>query len=205
MRSMTYNGGLTREQFLFYEIRIAAKFYKDGIDLEDALKEITTQNLFQFPTEREIKSIARACYRRLDALENAQLVQELAEAPTDIAKQINLYAIMRDNRLVWDFMIEQIGEKYRAQDLSFTRKDLNMFFTQLQAQDEKVASWSERTIQKIKGVLVRCLVETGYLDNHRDTTLHPVYLYDELRQGILANGDEAALPAFNVFKQEGRG
>lgn len=25
-----YNGGLTREQFLFYEIRIAAKFYLNG-------------------------------------------------------------------------------------------------------------------------------------------------------------------------------
>lgn len=199
-RSMTYNGSLTREQFLFYEIRIAARFYKESIGFDEALNHIKSQNLFQFPTEREIKSIVRACYRRLDTLENAQLVQELAEAPTEIAKQINLYAIMRDNRLVWDWMVGVIGEKYRSLDLTFTRKDLNIFFTQLQAQDEKVASWSEHTIQKIKGVLVRCLVETGYLDNHRDTTLHPVFLYDELRQGILANGDEAALPAFNVFE-----
>lgn len=200
MRSMTYNGALTREQFLFYEIRIAARFFMQGVTLDDAIQTITAQNLFQFPTEREIRSIARACYRRLGALENDTLVCELAEAPTEIAKQINLYAIMRDNRLVWDFMVDFIGEKYRNLDLILTRPELNVFMTELQTRDEKAATWSESTIKKIRGVLVRILVETGYLDNHRDTTLNPVYLYDELRQGIKANGDDSALCAFNCFE-----
>lgn len=200
MRSMTYNGALTREQFLFYEIRIAARFFMQGVTLDDAIQTITAQNLFQFPTEREVRSIARACYRRLGALENDTLVCELAEAPTEIAKQINLYAIMRDNRLVWDFMVDFIGEKYRNLDLILTRPELNVFMTELQTRDEKAATWSESTIKKIRGVLVRILVETGYLDNHRDTTLNPVYLYDELRQGIKANGDDSALCAFNCFE-----
>ena len=125
---------------------------------------------------------------------------ELAEAPTEIAKQINLYAIMRDNRLVWDFMVDFIGEKYRNLDLILTRPELNVFMTELQTRDEKAATWSESTIKKIRGVLVRILVETGYLDNHRDTTLKPVYLHDELRQGIKANGDDSALCAFNCFE-----
>lgn len=200
MRSMTYNGALTREQFLFYEIRIAARFFMQGVTLDDAIQTITVQNLFQFPTEREVRSIARACYRRLGALENDTLVCELAEAPTEIAKQINLYAIMRDNRLVWDFMVDFIGEKYRNLDLILTRPELNVFMTELQTRDEKAATWSESTIKKIRGVLVRILVETGYLDNHRDTTLKPVYLHDELRQGIKANGDDSALCAFNCFE-----
>lgn len=200
MRSMTYNGALTREQFLFYEIRIAARFFMQGVTLDDAIQTITAQNLFQFPTEREVRSIARACYRRLGALENDTLVCELAEAPTEIAKQINLYAIMRDNRLVWDFMVDFIGEKYRNLDLILTRPELNVFMTELQTRDEKAATWSESTIKKIRGVLVRILVETGYLDNHRDTTLKPVYLHDELRQGIKANRDDSALCAFNCFE-----
>ena len=167
MRSMTYNGALTREQFLFYEIRIAARFFMQGVTLDDAIQTITAQNLFQFPTEREVRSIARACYRRLGALENDTLVCELAEAPTEIAKQINLYAIMRDNRLVWDFMVDFIGEKYRNLDLILTRPELNVFMTELQTRDEKAATWSESTIKKIRGVLVRILVETGYLESPR--------------------------------------
>lgn len=196
----SYNGSLTAEQFLFYEIRIAAKFYIDGKTAEDASREIKEDNLFQYPTERQVSRMTRACYKRLDALGNERLVHELAFAPTEIAKQINLYAMMRYNRLVWEFMIQVVGEKYRNQDFSFSRKDLSAFFARIQAQDDSVSSWSENTIDKIKSVLVRVLVETGYLDSIKDPTLNPVLLYEELEQGIKANNDYVALPAFNFFR-----
>lgn len=196
----SYNGSLTAEQFLFYEIRIVAKFYIQGITIEEAIEKIKKDNLFQYPTERQVSRLARACYKRLDALENEQLIHELAFAPTEIAKQINLYAMMRYNRLVWEFMIGVIGEKYRNQDFSFSRKDINAFFTRLQAQDDSVSAWSENTISKIKSVLIRVLIETGYLDNLKDTTLNPVLLCEELEDGIKTNNDFDALPAFNYFR-----
>ena len=196
----SYNGSLTAEQFLFYEIRIAAKYYIDGKAIEEAIEIIKKDNLFQYPTERQVSRLARACYKRLDALGNEQLVHELAFAPSEIAKQINLYAIMKYNRLVWEFMIQVIGEKYSNQDFSFSRKDLNAFFTRLQAQNDSVSAWSENTVKKIKSVLVRMLVETEYLDGIRSTTLNPVLLCEELEEGIRVNHDDEALPAFNCFR-----
>ena len=198
-RIQEYSGALTREQFLFYEIRIAARLYLAGIDIPDAIKKIKEENLFQFPTEREIASMERVCYKRIKALESNMLVQELAEGPVSVAKQINLYAIMRSNGLVWDFMLQVIGEKYRNQDFSYEKKDLNVFFANLQAQNDTVASWSENTINKIKSVLTRMLVEAEYLESFRDKTLHPIYLPEELETGIRANGDLEVLPAFNCF------
>ena len=196
----SYNGSLTAEQFLFYEVRIAAKMYLNGKKIEEAVEEIKKDNLFQYPTERQVSRLARACYKRMDALDDEALVRDLAYAPTEIAKRINLYAIMRYNRLVWDFMIYVIGEKFRTQDFSFNRKDLNAFFSHLQAQNDSVAGWSDNTINKIKSVLVRCLVETEYLDHPKSTTLNPVFLCEELEQGIRENNDMEALPAFNCFR-----
>ena len=138
MNTTPYSGSLTAEQFLFYEIRIASKLYLQGISVDDAAAKIREDNLFQYPTERQISRMARACYRRLDALNNQKLIKEISSAPTEIAKQINLYAIMRYNRLVWDFMIQVIGEKFRTQDYSFERKDLNTFFSRLQAQNDSI-------------------------------------------------------------------
>ena len=34
-----YNGGLTREQFLFYEIRVLAGLLNDGLSEEEAVQE----------------------------------------------------------------------------------------------------------------------------------------------------------------------
>lgn len=200
MNTTPYSGSLTAEQFLFYEIRIASKLYMQGIRVDEAISRIKEDNLFQYPTERQISRMTKACYRRLDALNNQMLIQELSSAPTEIAKQINLYAIMRYNRLVWDFMLQVIGEKFRTQDFSFERKDLNTFFSCLQAQNDSIAGWSDNTIHKIKSVLVRCLVETEYLDHFKSTTLNPVFLCEELEQGIRENNDTEALPAFNCFR-----
>ncbi len=200
MNTAPYSGSLTAEQFLFYEIRIASKLYAQGISVDEAISRIKADNLFQYPTEREVARMTRACYRRLDALNNQCLIQEISSAPTEIAKQINLYAIMRYNRLVWDFMIQVIGEKFRTQDFSFERKDLNAFFSHLQAQNDSVAGWSDSTISKIKSVLVRCLVETEYLEHFKSTTLNPVLLCEELEQGIRENNDTEVLPAFNCFR-----
>ena len=200
MTTAPYSGSLTAEQFLFYEIRIASKLYAQGVSVDEAISRIKADNLFQYPTEREVARMTRACYRRLDALNNQYLIQEISSAPTEIAKQINLYAIMRYNRLVWDFMIQVIGEKFRTQDFSFERKDLNAFFSHLQAQNDSVAGWSDSTISKIKSVLVRCLVETEYLEHFKSTMLNPVLLCEELEQGIRENNDTEVLPAFNCFR-----
>lgn len=199
-RSQVYSGTITAEQFLFYEIRIASKYYLDGVPVEVAIEEIKENNLFQYPTERLVSRMVRSCYKRLDALDNDTLRWELSAAPIAIAKQINLYAMMRYNRLVWDFMVGVIGEKYKNQDFSFTRKDVNAFFSHLQEQNDDVAGWSELTISKNKQVLTKVLVEAQMLDTVKSDRLNPLFLCDELEEGIRANNDTEALAAFNCFR-----
>jgi len=197
---MSYNGGLTAEQFLFFEMRIVSKQYLEGKPIEEIIENVKRDNLFQYPTERMINRFARACHRRIVALGNEKLVYEVANAPVDVAKQINLYAMMRYNRLAREFMIGLIGEKYRQQDFSYTRKDINVFFSRLQEQNDDVAAWSEQTISKLKQVLTKCLIETEMLDSVRDTTLNPIFISAELESGIRENNDLTALAAFNCFR-----
>ena len=194
-----YNGGLTREQFLFYEMRIVANLVNQGLSRDEIAKKIYDENLFQFPTERAINLITRCCFRRLDALESDVLIEQLATASIDVAKQITLYAMMKQNRIVWDFMITVIAEKYRTQDFSFSKKDLNLFFLRLQEQNDDIATWTDGTINKIKQVLLKTLVECEYLDSTKSENLNLIYIVPELEDEIKANNDIAALAAFNCF------
>ena len=195
----TYNGGLTREKFLFYEIRIVAKLLCDGMSRKEILNAVQRDNLFQFPTEKMISNIANTCFKRIDALDSPALVAYLAESPMEDAKQINLYAMMKYNRLVWDFMVTVVGEKYRTQDFELTARDMNTFMERLREQNDLVASWSETTIRKIKQVLIRTLVECDYLESFRAETLNNIAIVPELEEAINESGDIPALPAFNCF------
>ncbi len=194
-----YIASLTREPFLFYEMRTTAKLLSSGLNEEDVVIQIMSGNLFQYPTEKSVARMARACLKRLVAMDDMNLVRAIAEQPADVAKQICLYAMMKQSRLMWEFMLTVIGEKYRLRDSSFGRIDLNIYFMRLQEQDDAVAAWSEGTVTKLKQVLAKVLVENEYLDNVRADHLNPVYLHPILENAIRNHGDLMVLPAFNCF------
>jgi hypothetical protein len=194
-----YNAAITREQFLFYEVRTTAKLLHEGCGADEVVERIVSDNLFQYPTEKSVRKMALACLRRLDALGDDSLVEAIATQPSDVAKQICLYAMMKQYRLVWDFMITVIGEKYRLSDITFGKIDLNSYFLRLQEQDDWVATWSDSTVTKLKQVIAKILVENEYIDSSKAIKLNPVWLQPVLENAIRENGDEIALPAFNCF------
>lgn len=197
--SSPYKASLTREQFLFYEMRTTAKLMSEDLTEDQVVKRIVKDNLFQYPTEKSIKRMAVSCITRLKAMNDDSLVSAIATQPTDVAKQVCLYAMMKQSRLVWDFMLTVIGEKYRLRDSSFGKMDLNIFFMRLQEQDDSVAAWSDSTITKLKQILKKVLVDNEYLDSTKADHLNPVWLNPILENAVRSNGDAAALPAFNCF------
>ena len=194
-----YKASITREQFMFYEMRTTAKLLMEGLTDKEAVQRIISENLFQYPTEKQIRSQALACIKRLHGMNDESLVSMIATQPSDTAKQVCLYAMMKYNRLVWDFMVTVIGEKYRNRDMNFGRRDLNVYFIRLQEQIDSVAAWSDTTVAKAKQVLLRVLVENEYLDATDADHLNPVWLDSQLENAIRANHDEAVLPAFNCL------
>ncbi len=164
------------------------------------LKKIKDENLFQFPTERMISSIANTCFKRIDALESESLVYHLANSSAEAAKQINLYAMMKYNRIVWDFMTTVIAEKYRTQEFEFGKKDLHLFSSGYRNRMIWSRHGADATINKIKQVLTKTLVECGYIDSTRSTQLNLISIEPELEDAIREAGNLAALPAFNCFR-----
>ncbi|MCD8250397.1 MAG: DUF1819 family protein [Lachnospiraceae bacterium] len=194
-----YSAVITREQFLFYETRTTAKLVTEGLSREEVVNRIVADNLFQYPTEKSVRRMALTCLKRLDALEDDSLVATIARRPQDTAKQICLYAMMKQYRLIWDFMITVIGEKYRLLDTSFGKIDINGYFLRLQEQDDWVATWSDSTITKLKQVLLKLLVDNEYLDSTKSEKLNPVLISPILEAAIRESGNAQALTAFNCF------
>ena len=191
---------ITREQFLFHEMRIVAKLLNQGMTEQEVMDEIAQNNLFQYPTERMIRNLASVCLKRFKAVDSNDFIDLIANGSSDTSRQACLFLMMNYYRLVWDFMIGVIGEKYRTQNDSFTKLDLNAFFTRLQEQNDTVASWSDSTIQKCKQVLKKILVENGYLDSTKSEKLNPVFIDWQLIDAIEKIGKKEAFIAFNEIQ-----
>lgn len=190
---------ITREQFLFHEMRIVAKLLLEEKSDSEIIGEVVTNNLFQYPTEKSLNNITKVCLARFHQTESKELIDIVASGSSDAAKQACLFLMMNYYRIVWEFMIGVIGEKYRTQDLSFTKMDLNSFFTRLQEQNEVVASWSDATINKCKQILKKILIENGYLDNQKSEVLNNILLDLSVKEAIENINKRDALIAFGYM------
>ena len=193
------SGSLTRAQFLFYEMRTTARLMLEGLSDQEIKQRVISENLYQYPTEKSLNQMVRVCLHRLHGLEDNTLISAVANMDAVTAKQICLYAMMREYRLIWDFMVNVIGTKYRQQDSTYSRRDINVFLMQLQEQDDYVASWSEATCKKISSVLSRILIENEYIDDGKALRLNPVLISSVLENAIRSNGETRALYAFNCL------
>lgn len=194
-----YSSGLTREPFLFREMRITAPLLCGGLTDDEALARIAEGNLYQYPTARSLRKVGRTCLRRLRGMDDSGLIRYIAEAPAREARQAVLYALMCDSRLVREWMTGVVGEKYRQRDFRLTAADLRDFLLRIQEQDPAAARWSPLTVKKLRQVLLRLLVDNEYLEDRHSTQLQPVRPAPFLEQAIRQSGRTPYLDAFYPF------
>jgi hypothetical protein len=189
-------GVMTREQWLLKETRIVARMRLDGASEKEVIEKAQTENLFQYPTERMLRNIARVCNKRIDALADERLTRIIASGMPGAAAQANLYAMMQLYPLMRHFMTTEIARHYAELDYSFTRTDMNAYFTELMAEYENFATIADSTVTKLKSVLRRCLLEAGVLT--KDGRLQQVLLDPDFEGILREREDFAALAAFGI-------
>ena len=196
-----YKATFTREQFLFHEMRVVASLMMEDKSDKEIIEMVFENNLFQYPTEKSVKRMTKNCLKRIRLLDD-RLIDIIANGASDSAKQVCMYAMMKQYRVINEFMISVIGEKFRLKDFSFSKRDVNTFFSRLQEQSDVVASWSESTIQKLKQVMIKMLVDTEYLDSTKSEVLNTILIDFVLKNVLIDERDFAALSVFNCFEGE---
>lgn len=199
-RNRVGGGSLTREQFLLREMRIVADLRTQGEPDDEIIQRVKRENLFQYGTERMLTDRARACLQRLDALENAdaspesreaaaRLTELIAHGAPEAAGQANLYAMIRRYELMRAFIGIEIADRLACLDYTFTRVDMNAFFTRYQLENAEAATWSDATVYRIKSTLASCLINVSMLDSTKGGHLSPLMLDFEVESAMKENGD----------------
>ena len=178
----TYTG----DQFLFFELKEVLKLKKQGLDDKQIREKVKSENLFQYTSS---SSVARA-----NILDN-KLRAMILEEDSETGKIINLYAMMKSNRLFFEFMDEVVREKYKYGQLYIEKKDINEFFDRKIEQSEEIASWSESSIKKMKQVTMKALYECGMVENIRTGDMRRISISQNLKDHLISIWDKEYLIA----------
>lgn len=193
-KELDYSATLTGASFLLYEFKQVLKLKRQGLSDDEIKKKVIEENVFEYKFTSSLKRIVPSVIRRANALDD-QLQEWVLNSPLEEGKIINLYAIMKTDKLFFEFMNEVIREKLEANNYLLEKKDLNVFFITKAEQDEKMQKWTELTINKLKQVYMKLLYEAGLLKNKKTGEMNRLLLDESLKRYLSNIGDTAYLKA----------
>jgi hypothetical protein len=125
------------------------------------------ENIFQMKSDGRKKEVASMVLKRLKSLDGF-LLNKLVNGDSETGKQIVIYAIMKTDRLFFEFMNEVYRDKNILKEKYISDSDFNVFFQRKCEQSDSVAEWKEYTFYKVKQVIIRVLFEAGFIKNQKD-------------------------------------
>lgn len=192
---MEYKSTIKSRPYLYKETKKASSLINKGIDA-DCIKEKSLQdNIFQLESEARKKEVASIITTRLKDLDK-QIIYSIENSNIETSKVLVLYAILKTDRLFFEFINEVYKEKILLKDLFIKDKYFNVFFQNKREQSEKVASWSEYTFKKLKQVYIRILFESGLIVNQKgDREIKIPIIESEVKDYLYSIGDSVYLNA----------
>ncbi len=154
---------ITSENFYYTDIKRTAKIVMDKrYSREELIEIIKEKGIIEYNTEYNFNKKFLSINKRINKL-NEFLIIKLAEESPDIGKFINLFSIVLNERIFYDFFNEVIKEKYFLLDYYITNDEFISFMNEKEEQEEEIKNWSSETKRKIIVKIKAFLVESGYL------------------------------------------
>lgn len=189
-----YYANLTGEPYLYFELKQVAKLTLGGLSAIEIRTKIKDENLFQSATNKSINKLLSATLKRVAVLDQTML-NLMVHGSLHTSKLVTLVAIMKTNRLFFEFIEEVYLEKVRLGERELVLKDFRIFFNNKAEQSPAVAGWQEYTLKKLSQVYSKILFEAGLINNTRKKMLTPPTLEEELLAHLRKIGDQRLIIA----------
>jgi hypothetical protein len=188
VKETEYSAKIEKAPFTFIELKKAAALALQGFSHAEIKERAVRDNIFQVNTDDRKKELARIVLKRMQALDE-YLLQQLVHASVETGKLIVVYAIMKTDRLFFEFMNEVFKEKLIIRDYTLADKDFHSFFARKKEQSEQLTAWREYTFYKVKQVYVRILFEAGLIKDKKSREIIKPLLDQSLIGHWLSRGD----------------
>lgn len=192
---MEYKSTIKSRPYLYKETKKASSLVNSGLSVDDIKIKSLEENIFQLESEARKREVASIIVARLKDLDK-YIIDKIENSNVETSKVLVLYAIVKTDRLFFEFINEVYKEKILLKDLYIRDKDFGVFFQNKREQSEKVASWAEYTFKKLKQVYIRILFESGLIANQKgDKEIKVPIIDNEVKEYLYKIGDRAYINA----------
>lgn len=197
IHELPYSAGLMSQSCWFVEFKKLVQMRSDGMDEQAIRKECIENNLFGAVNENRTRRMYGYLKNRLQNLDDDG-IKLFMSSDLGTQKLLNLVAILRGDRLFFEFVYEVYREKAMLGQLEMTDQDVNVFFRTKGNQSDVVENFSDSTKKHLKSNYLNCMTDANLLRQEGRQRLITVPIVDSrLALYLELCGDKAILSAIS--------
>lgn len=194
MEKKEYSAGAVKVCFWFSEFRKVVTLLNEGNSMDEVKSLNQRENIFSAPTSLRANQIFSSVSARVGSLDSS-FYPLFLESDLATQKLFALVGVMAYDTLFFDFVYEVIREKMILGTNELSDSDVRVFFKNKQIQNEKVAGWTDATLNRLGRCYRTMLYEAGVIDKSKNVrkifkpilTLEFHQWLDEHGMGIFIN------------------
>ena len=195
MIEQNYSAGIMSQSFWLNEFRQLLKLKRENCEPDEMKKRVIEENLFGAPNEYRAKRIYGYLINRVSLVE-----KELSDLffSSDLATQklINLIAVLRGDRLFFEFLYEVYRDKIILGEKTLELSDGKIFFNHKETQDDNVLAWKDQTKKRVQSAYFNFMTEANLLEIvDKKKLITPPLLDIALENYLRSNGETAIIKA----------
>lgn len=190
-----YSAGLISQSFWFIEFKKVIKLISEGKSESEIKTLCIEENLFGAAKEYRAKRMCGYVLTRARQLDET-MTNLFLESDLSTQKIINFIAILKNDRLFFEFMFEVYREKVILGIPVIEDSDLKVFFSNKESQYEEINEWTDATKKRLRMAYMTILIEANLItvvDKEKQIT--PPILDIALERYLEAYGDTAIIKA----------
>ena len=160
MERKEYSAGAVKVCFWFSEFRKIVTLLNEGNSMEDIKSLNQRENIFSAPTPLRANQIFSSVSARVSSLDSS-FYPLFLESDLATQKLFTLVSAMAYDTLLFDFVYEVIREKMILGTNELPDSDVRIFCKNKQIQNEKVAGWTDATLNRLGRCYRTMLYERG--------------------------------------------
>ena len=194
---LPYSAGLMSQSCWFIEFKKIVQLIAAGKTEDEIKSECLENNLIGAVKEYRARRMYRYLINRAKMLDEA-LVRLFMDGELGTQKLINLVAILRGDRLFFEFVYEVYREKAMMGQPELEDQDVNVFFRHKEIQSDLVEHWNDSTKKHLKSSYLTCMADAGLLRIVKKVrSITPPIVEDRLAAYLERSGDHALLAAIS--------
>ena len=162
-----YSAKLTAEPFLYNETKIIGRYLLDGENEAELKRRNIEEDLIKHKKTGSVKRVNAPIFRRLNVM-SKEMLEEFVCSDIETSKCILLYAIMKTDRLVKDFIFEVYKDKLFMRKEYIEKFDIDNWHEEKCILSETLKNRSETTTAKLKQVIMKILQDSGLVIKEKD-------------------------------------